>query len=164
MTLKIRDLQDRDLPRLLEINNAAQPAVNELDLAELSRLAELSSHCLVAEDNGFVAGLLLCVGPGQDYKSPNYVWFSEHLNNFAYVDRICLAKEEQGKGIGEKLYQTLEHYLEDTHIPIVCEVNTRPANEGSLRFHDRLGFRTVGEQDLGTKAVVYLRLDPSAHL
>ncbi|NNE42793.1 MAG: GNAT family N-acetyltransferase, partial [Gemmatimonadetes bacterium] len=41
---------------------------------------------------------------------------------------------------------------------ITCEVNTRPRNDGSLRFHARLGFREVGTQETegGAKAVSLL--------
>ena len=40
---------------------------------------------------------------------------------------------------------------------IGCEVNIRPPNPGSHRFHKRLGFHQVGERhyDGGDKAVAY---------
>ena len=41
---------------------------------------------------------------------------------------------------------------------LLCEVNVKPRNEGSLRFHHRLGFREVGQQDTegGAKRVSML--------
>jgi hypothetical protein len=39
---------------------------------------------------------------------------------------------------------------------LTCEVNLRPPNEGSLRFHRRLGFREVGRQETPYGALVTL--------
>jgi len=41
---------------------------------------------------------------------------------------------------------------------MTCEVNLRPPNEGSMHFHQRLGFRQVAEQESegGTKTVALL--------
>jgi hypothetical protein len=30
---------------------------------------------------------------------------------------------------------------------LTCEVNLNPPNLGSIRFHNRIGFREVGQQD-----------------
>ncbi len=43
---------------------------------------------------------------------------------------------------------------------LTCEVNVRPRNEPSLRFHHSIGFREVGQQDTdgGNKTVSLLEL------
>jgi predicted GNAT superfamily acetyltransferase len=76
------------------------------------------------------------------------------------VDRIALAPAARGSGTGERLYRELLALLaadpDRVGLPLACEVNTRPANPGSLRFHQRLGFAEIGANDHGDKAVVYL--------
>ena len=57
MTFSIRSLVPDDLPRLLALNNAAVPAVNELDAPALAALAERShlAVAVVADDAADVA-------------------------------------------------------------------------------------------------------------
>jgi len=157
----VRPAQKADLPQLLEMNNAAVPAVNELTLSELSDLVAEALVCLVAELDGQPAGMLLCLTEGLDYDSRNYAWLSEHVGRFAYTDRICVAETARGQRIGEALYEALGRVPDVGNRPFVCEVNTRPENPGSLRFHKRLGFAEIGSQDHGEKAVVYLKRDPA---
>jgi len=51
--------------------------------------------------------------------------------------------------LGEKLYLAVEQrMLKDRCAPILtCEVNLNPPNLGSIRFHKRIGFSEVGQQD-----------------
>jgi hypothetical protein len=38
--------------------------------------------------------------------------------------------------------------IKDRCAPLLtCEVNLNPPNLGSIRFHNRIGFREVGQQD-----------------
>ncbi|NBO06506.1 MAG: GNAT family N-acetyltransferase, partial [Actinobacteria bacterium] len=52
-------------------------------------------------------------------------------------------------GRGAALYAEVEQRMraEATTSLFTCEVNLRPRNDGSLRFHERLGFEQVGEQE-----------------
>lgn len=159
-TAAIRSFQPGDLNHLLPLNTAAVPAVNELTAEEMLDLINQALICLVAEVNGTPAGFLLCIGDGTDYSSLNYKWLSEKVSNFAYTDRICVDESRRGLKIGEKLYRALFEHFEDTGRSFVCEVNSRPPNPGSLRFHQRLGFEEIGTADHGEKAVVFLKKDP----
>mgnify|MGYP006190060777 CR=1 FL=1 len=49
----------------------------------------------------------------------------------------------QGKGIGAALYSEVEKLSDATWFAL--EVNTKPRNEGSLRFHAREGFVQMEE-------------------
>jgi predicted GNAT superfamily acetyltransferase len=89
----------------------------------------------------------------------NYAWFTARYDSFAYVDRIVVAEHARGIGLGRRFYAELEEFARSRAPWILCEVNTRPRNEVSLAFHERLGFEAVGEQDTeeGRKRVVMLR-------
>jgi len=152
----IRTFEPADLPSIHQMNSAAVPAVNELSPEELSELIGQSLACLVAVPDNRPAGFLLCLGEGLSYDSANYHWFSRNRAQFAYTDRICVDETMRGRNVGAELYGALFETLKNTGRTFVCEVNTRPPNPGSLRFHQRLGFAEIGEADHGEKAVVYL--------
>lgn len=156
--MPIRPARPDDLPTLLTINNACAPGVGELTMPELVRLTEQAAHVLVAETGNGPAGFLLCLHEGADYGSPNYAWLSAKYPRMAYVDRIAIGEDHRSLGLGEQLYTALAEAEAGSGRPITCEVNERPANPGSLRFHTRLGFEPVGTMDHGDKAVVFLAL------
>jgi predicted GNAT superfamily acetyltransferase len=154
----IRDATLDDLPRILEINQPARPALGDLDLERLTALFHQAEHCLVVDDGG-VRGFVLALGPGQPYASSNYRWFCDRYQAFCYVDRIAMDADSRGLGLGAQLYEELFRRTSD---PVTCEVNVVPMNAGSLRFHERLGFVGVGEQDTegGAKRVRLLLREP----
>lgn len=156
-TSTIRPFLPGDLSALLTMNNAAVPAVSELTAEGFLDLINGALICLVAEVDGAPAGFLLCLGDGVDYDSPNYLWLSERESNFAYTDRICVDEAMRGRKIGDALYAALFQHYAGTGKSFLCEVNERPANPGSMRFHGRLGFEEIGKADHGDKAVVYLK-------
>lgn len=152
----LRPVEGADLEAVLALNQAHVPAVGDLDLAGLASLAELAETAVVAEVAGQVVGFVIALPPGVDYASPNYRWFSQRYDAFVYVDRVAVGASQQRRGIGRALYEAV---ASATTAPVFCcEVNLRPRNEVSLRFHDRLGFRAVGEQETerGAKRVVLL--------
>ncbi|WP_417690931.1 GNAT family N-acetyltransferase [Roseibium sp.] len=155
--LSIREYRTGDLASLISMNNKAVPAVNDLSAEELVDQIAQARTCLVAAEGEALLGFLLCYAEKMDYDSRNYLWLNERLDRFFYTDRICVDEDHRGRRIGEKLYQALFAKFETEAVPFCCEVNTRPANPGSLRFHKRLGFEEIGEAEMGDKAVVYLK-------
>ncbi|MCB9745183.1 MAG: GNAT family N-acetyltransferase [Alphaproteobacteria bacterium] len=156
--LRIRVATPRDLPRVLELNAAAVPATSEISLAELEALAGWAFRLSVAVDaEDRPQGFLLTLGSGQPYQSLNYQWFSARYTRFAYMDRVVVDAAWRSRGVGGALYADLDAHAEPG-LPFLCEVNLKPPNPASLRFHERLGFRPVGEQDTegGKKRVVML--------
>ena len=160
--MKIRPYQPADLSELHAINVAGEPGVGALSEAELAAiLAE--GQCFVAvnaEDQP--VGFLLLVAQGARYQSPNFLWFESRYAGqsaaFIYVDRIAIAPSAQGLGLGAALYRIAFEACAGSWQCVCCEVNTLPPNPGSLRFHERLGFQTVGDKTFrpGEKSVVYL--------
>ncbi|MDH3705061.1 MAG: GNAT family N-acetyltransferase, partial [Acidimicrobiia bacterium] len=135
---------------------------NQLDRAALEQLAGWAHSLTVVTIDDEAAGFLVCLsGPGLPYQSHNYQWLSRRYDSFLYVDRVVVAPDHKGAGAGQALYRWVARRGRGSYPVLVAEVNTRPRNEASLRFHERFGFRPVGRADTdnGTKTVLYLELD-----
>jgi predicted GNAT superfamily acetyltransferase len=156
----VRTLQPSDLDAALALNNASLPMLSELDAAEITRLTSISAVSLVAEVDGVFAGFCIVLGPGADYASLNYQWFSDRYQDFAYLDRITVDPTVRRSGVGRAFYAELVRRFAGTTPVLLCEVNIRPRNETSLVFHREIGFREVGQQDTddGRKTVSLLEL------
>ncbi|WP_307806996.1 GNAT family N-acetyltransferase [Naasia sp. SYSU D00057] len=145
-TVHLRPLRPTDYGRVVELNNAAFPAVPNADVAELTRLAGYTSLALVAEHEGAIVGFLLALDPGADYESENYRFFAERGPSL-YIDRIVVDGHIRGAGIGRALYDAVFAKAKaDGRPEVTCEVNLQPPNPQSLAFHERMGFSRVGEQ------------------
>jgi predicted GNAT superfamily acetyltransferase len=156
----IRPFADHDVEHALALNNANVPELNELDAPEVARLAALADAALVADVDGNFAGFCWAIGPGKDYGSLNYGWFSRNYTDFVYLDRIAVHPDFRRYGIGRAFYDELVRAFTGVRPVITCEVNVRPPNDASLRFHHSIGFREVGQQDTdgGKKTVSLLEL------
>ena len=155
----IRDWCEHDLRALHEINQASVPGVGSLTAETFSRhVRELGAPTLVAEAHGIPVGFVLCMLEGRDYTSLNYQWLSERYQTFAYVDRIAVAPDWRGHQVGEALYRATVERFHGVRNVLLAEVNLEPPNPGSLRFHKRHGFHSVGErwENGRSKGVVYL--------
>ncbi len=81
--------------------------------------------------------------------SPNFDWFAARHADFIYIDRIVVAAEAHGQGLGKALYERLfDEAKAAGYERIACEVNLDPPNPGSLAFHERLGFEAAGDARL----------------
>ena len=144
----LRPAVEADLESLLVLNNAAVPAVNALDAAEMAWFAEVAHLFLVADSpKGPVGFLIGLEGPD----------LSRNYGLFLYVDRVVVDPEWWGRGLGRAFYRALVASAGDH--PVLCaEVNLVPRNDRSLAFHQRFGFSPVGEQETegGLKRVVLL--------
>ncbi len=144
--MDIRLLQQTDLAACVELNNGSIPAVSEADQQAMQRLVEMSILSLVAEHEDEIVGFCVNFAPGADYHSVNYRWFGERYDDFVYLDRIVVSPKSRSLGIGAALYAEVEGRIIGAPW-LFCEVNLRPRNDGSLRFHERLGFVEVGQQE-----------------
>lgn len=145
--MKLRTVQRSDLPRLKQLNEAAIPHVNSISIPDFGKFMRMSSLFKVIEEQGSIAGFLIVLGPGQDYDSENYMYFSENYDQFDYVDRIVIGEQFRGKGYGSALYEYLFRASEAEIV--TCEVNLKPPNPNSLRFHHNNGFYEVSRQYSG---------------
>ncbi len=148
----IREMQAHDFSAVMRLNNDNVPAVSLIDLDELRKDVRLAEHALVITDTATSAPHGFCTtfasGISEDL-GVNYTWFADRYPAFVYLDRVVIDTPFQSQGWGELLYAEVERRIRATGTTdlFVCEVNLQPRNEGSLRFHARLGFEQVGEQE-----------------
>ncbi len=160
MTMTIRDAETGDFAALVALNNAAVPAVNALTEDDFAAFAAMADLFRVVGPAGDPCALLIALQPGRPYDSENYRWFERAFDSFLYVDRVVVAPTLRGEGIGAALYADFEAAARVFGVArLACEVNLDPPNPGSLRFHERLGFRPAGTQTAGGKQVQLMTRD-----
>ena len=153
-TLLIRDMVHGDLGEAWRINQANVPAVGDETMTSFREIFEVSSVSLVVETDSQIAGFCMVLPPGTTYDSPNYLYFCDKFTSFAYLDRVAFDEGHRGKGFGAALYREVESRLDVDHLTL--EVNAKPRNEGSLRFHAREGFVEVDQMETRPGKVVSL--------
>ncbi len=146
--LEPRLFLESDIDAALELNNLNTPAVGELDRVQLQFLVDHSLYSFAIGADTLHA-FCITFAPGAPYTSVNYQWFSQNYSDFVYLDRIVVSENMRNQTLGEKLYLAVEQrMIKDRCAPILtCEVNLNPPNHGSIRFHNRIGFHEVGQQE-----------------
>lgn len=148
--MQIRLFQPEDLAALHKINQAGVPGVGHAETADdLGALIAMGT-CLVAiGGDGAPIGFINLVAPGTAaYNSDNLRWIEDWIAreqvSAHYVDRIAIGETARGQGVGEALYRAAFEAAKPNAY-LCCEVNTDPDNPGSHRFHQRLGFKAIGD-------------------
>ncbi len=152
----IRELVSDDLSVVHALNQANVPAVGDATIDHLAHLVAQADHALVADVDGVVAGFCIVLGPGADYGSVNYRWFSDRYDEFVYLDRVAIDHRVRRRGLGLALYAEVERRCAGRQW-FTLEVNLRPRNDVSLAFHERLGFVEVGQQETPYGCLVSLQ-------
>lgn len=155
--MMISNVSHTDFDDVLALNEASVPHVNSIDRDQVGWFADHAAFFRVARDGSELAGFLIGLRPGTTYQSLNYRWFCDRYNEFAYIDRVAVASWAQRRGLGETLYEQFAQSQRGVAM-LTCEVNIRPPNEGSMRFHERMDFRQIATQETegGSKEVALL--------
>lgn len=141
--MRIRFAEDKDIPAITQLHNWAiretvalfvEEPVDEDDRARwLEDRRRQGYPILVAEDDD---GFLGWAGYGPFRPAPGY---RHTVENSVYVH-----PDAHGKGVGRKLMQALvDHARNDENVHAVV-ATIEGDNVGSLRLHEKLGFREVG--------------------
>lgn len=145
--MTLRPATPHDFAAILALNLESERFLSPLTperLAQLHRQADL--HQVMEEDRRVVA-FVLALREGQDYDSPNYLFFKARYDRFLYVDRVVVAATAQGRGLGHALYDAVFAHASRSQVPwVVCEYDIEPPNPASERFHRGFGFTEVGRQ------------------
>ena len=152
----IRDVDLDDLPDVLALNERSVPSMNSLTMERMRWFADTAAYFRVAESSGSIAGFLICMAPEAPYRSPNFLWLQERYRDFLYIDRVAVSAQFRRRGIAGTLYRDAAATDSSRFRMLACEVNLRPRNPESLRFHERYGFEPVGTQDHGDVEVQYM--------
>lgn len=156
--MQLDDVTEADLNFVLALNEASVPHVNSIDLDQLGWFADNAFYFRVARVDRQIAGFLIGLRPGLDYRSENYRWFSANYADFGYVDRVAVDTTARRFGVASRLYDDFAAALQGQVACMTCEVNIRPPNESSMRYHETHGFVQVGSQETegGLKKVALL--------
>ena len=161
MDHKIISARSDDLEFVLNLNQRNTPAVSDSSFEMISYFLKVSEYFKIMTIDEKPIGFLIALMPGKDYHSDNYRWFNNNYSSFIYIDRIVILEKYQRRGYGKILYNDLLHFSKGKALKLACEVNTRPMNLHSIKFHDKFGFYKVGTQDTenGKKKVSLLMFD-----
>lgn len=132
--------------KILRINAEFVHWLSPLDQKRLDYILARAAYQRQINDG---AGILLGYAHDVDYpEHKNLTWLGERITNFFYIDRIIISKEAQGRGLGQALYQDVEDFAQRMgYSALACEVNTKPDNPKSHRFHLSRGFKAIGDED-----------------
>ena len=158
MQFSIVDVDPSGLDEVLALNEAEVPHLGKVDIDQMAWFAEHAHYFRVALAEERLAAFLVGLRPGSQYQSPNYRWFCERYEDFAYIDRVAVSVDFRRHGLASRLYDDFLAAMPSGIGYMTCEVNVRPPNEESMRFHERLGFVQVGSQETenGNKEVALL--------
>lgn len=129
------------------MNQASVPHVSSISDEDMNWFSENAHYFRVARLGDELAGFLIGLRPGLGYNSPNYRWFCDRYEDFAYIDRVAVAESARRQRVASFLYDDFAGALGGEVSVMTCEVNIRPTNEASMRFHSLQGFIQVGTQE-----------------
>lgn len=132
--------------KILKMNSEFVHWLSPLDEEQLIWLLKRAKY---ARQIDGAKGVLIGYPHDVDYPDhKNLRWLSQHLDNYFYIDRIVIDGAAQGQGTGYQLYSDVENYARKLgYKHLACEVNTKPDNPGSHKFHLRFGFEGLGDAD-----------------
>ena len=138
------------------INQDNVPKVGSLDsIDQQKKLLSVSSyHSILLEDDELI-GFAICFRESRPYWSENYKYFENKLDRFLYVDRIAIRNEYRRQGHAKRMYEDIFSFAGHDGLTVTAEVNTKPANQGSIRFHEYMGFKEVGVRSFDDHDVAY---------
>lgn len=158
--LTVRMAEPGDYEEILRLNEESVHFLSPLSKEKLEYLDGQAEFHKVVTKKGNILAFLLAFREGADYDSVNYRWFADHYPCFLYIDRLVVDVAKQASGLGKLLYEEVFRYARETDVPLVtAEIDIKPPNPVSLKFHDKFDFREVGRQEVaGGNKIVSLQV------
>ena len=144
--MQLHDISPARLDEVLALNEASVPHVSSVTLDEMRWFCDNAHYFRIATRGTALAGFLIGLRPGLDYSSSNYAFFCRNYADFGYIDRVAVAESARRNGVASALYADFEATLAGHVDVMTCEVNIRPPNESSMRYHELHGFVRVASQ------------------
>lgn len=141
-TIALRPATEQDEPffyriyKLSRVEEFAVTGISETHFDLVMRM-QYSARKGAYESNYPGSSRMMVSADGAD---AGQIWVSRDDTQYRVID-IAIAGEFQNRGIGTSLMKDLIAEARRTGVPLRCSVATN--NPGSLRFHQRLGFRIV---------------------
>jgi predicted GNAT superfamily acetyltransferase len=156
--ITMRPAGHQDFERIVAINEAGQPGVSALAIADLAAIRIGAPLFEIAEFGRELVGYIIAYLDTNVYDGEEFNWFKQHYARFLYVDQIAVARSARRAGIGAQIYQLLEQRAGEQGLTsLTCEVNLEPPNPASLAFHSRQRFVEVGTLATSDGRTVSLR-------
>lgn len=152
----LRPIVADDHAWVLDLNERFVDVLSAMDGDRLHYLLARAAGAFIIEHEGQRAGFVLTFAPGVDYDSIYYRWFSDHLDDFRYLDRVVIDDAYQRLGLGSKAYAELENGTGPS-CPMTLEVNVDPPNHASLAFHADRGYREIARLGNAGKQVALMQ-------
>jgi predicted GNAT superfamily acetyltransferase len=143
----LRPITPEDHAEVLALNERHVELLAPMDAPRLQTLRERADTAGVIEVGGVFAGFVLTFAAGSAHDSENFAWFSEHYDDFCYLDRVVVHERFRRRGLAGQVYDELETAC--GRAVFALEVNLDPPNEPSLAFHRARGFTEVGRRTSG---------------
>lgn len=143
----IRDVDPASVAAIHAMNEHALPHVNSMPRAYFRAQIDQDGYFRAVYAGGRPVAFLLAMNEAANYDSLNFLWFREHYDRFVYIDRVVVDAAHRRCGHGLALYEDLAKWASGRTRRLACEINIRPPNEPSMRFHHGQGFMPVGTQD-----------------
>lgn len=141
--MRLTAIEPQHFDQVLDLNLANVELLAPMDRDRLELLLGWADRALVISHHEAFVGFVITVRAGTTYDSVNYRWFSDHYDDFYYLDRVVLAPELRRLGLGSQVYDVLEARAREVAPRMCLEVNADPPNVPSLRFHAGRGFDEV---------------------
>ena len=147
--MKIRLANASDASQIALLNEVFVSVTSPMNAQRFLELFDLCSYCLVIDDGERLLGFVIAMRNAAPYDNGNYQWFETRVQNMVYVDRIVLAADARGHGLGHQLYDELSKMaLADGCNVMTAEMDIEPPNTHSLHFHGKRGFVEQGQRVL----------------
>ena len=144
---------------IVALNKTFVAVTSPMDASRFKHLFDISSLCLVAENEGKIVGFVLAMAQGDTYENDNFQWFDDRLNRYVYIDRIVISEDGRGHGIGSQLYAYVIDWAQQQGLlQIAAEMDLMPPNEDSLKFHQKRGFVAIGSRELESGKTVSMQV------
>ena len=157
MAITIRPFQECNKDFLLNLNKKHNEVLIPMGNKELCFIYDKAELFDIAYVDGVSVGYIIALREGiQEYDYKSYNWFCENYSNFLYIDQIVIGGKYLNQGLGTYLYQNAFEHAKRTGVETVASAITED-NEVSLKFHERMGFKIVGEQLIrgGTTRIIH---------
>jgi predicted GNAT superfamily acetyltransferase len=150
----LRPITEADHAEVLALNEQHVDLLAPLDEPRLRDLLRDAEAARVIEVEGAFAGFVITFAAGSAYDGENFAWFTEHFDDFCYLDRVVIHEDFRRRRLASQVYDELESVC--ARAVFTLEVNLDPPNEPSLGFHRGRGYVEVGQRVSGGHLVSML--------